>query len=751
MTMLICGAMAVLYLAAMGLTYFITRSEALRRIEQSAGLLAATRAEELRAEFGQAETVVTMMSTTMDHAVLSTERDIRAFMSEVLDDAPSLYGVCLSFEPGQFAAGIERFAPYVSRVAGKSRFVRLDERFDYLERGWYKLGRSLAGGTDDSPQWTEPYVGFEGQVLVTCAAPFYRGNAFRGVAAADFDLGALSDRLQRQLLMPGSYSFLLSRRGTIVSFPERSLLMKSLRDVDPDLAGALAHRGGSVEARDPWRHAEAWIFKSPMTGTRFDLVVVCPTAQTLAEVRRLQWTLLLIGVGGLLAMVALVNSLSASITRPLSRLADAAGRVVDEGLDHPLPAIRPGDEVGDLAAAFARMIESLEAEISERVRTTAEKERILADLRIAAEIQRSILPRAYPAFPERPEVDVYGLMQPALEVGGDLYEHFLLDEGTLGFMIGDVSGKGVPAALFMAVTTTFVKAIAMEGQNPADCLRRVNEAMRAVNDSMMFVTLFYGVLRLDSGRMTYCNAGHNPPYLRRADGRLEPLERSGDAALGIVEGQVLHGREVDLAPGDRLVLYTDGVTEAFDAAHAMFGSSGLERVVEEAGNADAGALAGRLLTAVEKHSEGVAQSDDITVLVIDYRGPGAPPPPVLTLRMEASMAELERLRRLLAEHVRRRLPSDAADEIEGAVTEAVTNVIRHAWRDGSVHYLSLRAADEGEAVEVEIEDDGAPFDPTAESRSEGGLARMRGQIDVLRYRRRGARNVLTLRKAPRRT
>jgi sigma-B regulation protein RsbU (phosphoserine phosphatase) len=206
-------------------------------------------------------------------------------------------------------------------------------------------------------------------------------------------------------------------------------------------------------------------------------------------------------------------------------------------------------------------------------------------------------------------------MQPALEVGGDFYDYFRIDDDRVGVVIADVSGKGVPASLFMMITRTLLKAAGLSGDGPGACLERVNDLLEAENDQAMFVTVFYGVIDLSSRTMAYANGGHNPPMLLQADGTVRSVEPLGDPILAVVPGAGFREARLDLQPGDALLLYTDGLTEAFSAAGEEFGEPRLTAALAGAKGGEAAAVADHCIAAVEAFSVGAAQSDDMTCLV----------------------------------------------------------------------------------------------------------------------------------------
>lgn len=241
------------------------------------------------------------------------------------------------------------------------------------------------------------------------------------------------------------------------------------------------------------------------------------------------------------------------------------------------------------------------------------------EVEIASEIQQSILPRTFPAFPGRDDFDLHAEMIPARDVGGDFYDFFLLSPSQLGVVIADVSGKGIPAAIFMAVSRTLMRATALAAPSPAACLRQVNRLLNAENSASMFVSLFYGILDTRSGEITFSNGGHNPPLVVGGDGAARYLATKPGCVLGVLDEAVYEDAATALAPGDTLVLYTDGVTEAMNAADELYGEERLQRLLRHPAESPR-TLIEEVLSDVKQHSGEAIQSDDITLLAVTYRG-----------------------------------------------------------------------------------------------------------------------------------
>jgi sigma-B regulation protein RsbU (phosphoserine phosphatase) len=245
---------------------------------------------------------------------------------------------------------------------------------------------------------------------------------------------------------------------------------------------------------------------------------------------------------------------------------------------------------------------------------------IQSDLKVAKEIQETILPKKFPPFPELPSFDVYASMNAAAYVGGDFYDFFLVERDRLGFVVADVSGKGIPAAIFMAISRTVIRAIALSEHSTSMCMKRSNQILcqESVND--MFVTAFYGILNIQTGLITYCNAGHNPPVLIRQDGEVSFLPLTNDMILGAFADAKFHEKEVLLHPGDSLFLYTDGVTEAMNRRKEPYSNARLLENCRAMRGDKPQTMVNKITDSISNFTSGALQSDDITLLSIIYNG-----------------------------------------------------------------------------------------------------------------------------------
>ncbi len=330
--------------------------------------------------------------------------------------------------------------------------------------------------------------------------------------------------------------------------------------------------------------------------------------------------LLTVAIAAIAAILAAIY-LRKRVVKPIRKVSEEATRFAKENTrGEPLGDISRYEEITSLAGSIDTMEKDMVNYIRNLTAITAEKERIGTELSLARTIQANSIPNTFPAFPDRKDLDIFASMTPARQVGGDFYNFFLIDDDHLATVIGDVSGKGIPAALFMMVTNILISDRTVMGGTPGEILTFVNKSICEHNQAEMFVTVWLGILELSTGKLTAANAGHEYPALLRAGGRFELLKDKHGFVVGGMDDVKYKDYELQLQPGDKLFVYTDGVPEATDADQQLFGT---ERMIE-ALNLDAGAapeqILGNVQAAVDRFVKEAEQFDDLTMLCLEYRG-----------------------------------------------------------------------------------------------------------------------------------
>jgi sigma-B regulation protein RsbU (phosphoserine phosphatase) len=395
-----------------------------------------------------------------------------------------------------------------------------------------------------------------------------------------------------------------------------------LEQLNPELAAALMPGSeGFIASTDPLQKRPVRVAYSPVPAANFMLALVYPEREVFANAYRLLNWLIIIGVLGLLFLFTVLWLVARSVSEPVAELASAARKIADGDMVQRLESRSNIDEVRELAFAFEKMTRDLRMRMEELRYTTTLKERMAGELNAARSIQMSMLPREWrdkAGWKGHARVALHAIIQPAREVGGDFYDYRFLDERRLSILIGDVSGKGVPAALFMAMTQTLFQAHADATRTVTEVMARVNNALCAETHTGMFVTLLYALLDVQTGTLEMCNAGHMAPYRLAHGKRPAPIESTRNPALGLVKDMQFKTSTTQLEPTERIFFYTDGVTEAFNQKNELYGVARLEALLENSMDVAVEMLTQTVIADVQHHSMGHEASDDLTVLAVGY-------------------------------------------------------------------------------------------------------------------------------------
>ncbi len=625
---------ACIFFAVFFYNYAISRQTVLKTVEDNTRYLTLSTVHKIENTLLGIEKIPLYLATSLESQVYTRDMLLK-WIENVLHTNPEIFGATVAYEPFVFDPESRYYAPYICREDDKLRIDDAETAFNYFFWDWYLMPKELG-----KPIWSEPYFDTGGGniVMTTFSVPFYRkvydDKVFSGVVAADLSLKWLNDIISRIKIYESGYAFLISRSGVFVSHPNKDLIMNesifsiaeatgdtALRNIGRDM---IHGKEGFVPLNRNLTGKFSRLYYAPLLSTGWSVGVVVPEDELFAALKALTLKLALIGAIGFALLFLVIVFISGKMTRPISALADKTVEIAKGNLDIALPVSRSNDEIGDLTTSFENMRSALKEYIVDLKETTAIKERIESELKIAHTIQMSFLPKHFPPFPEKQEFDIYAALIPAKEVGGDLYDFFLLDDKHLFFSIGDVSGKGVPAALFMAVTKTLMKGIASENITPSDILERTNRELCVDNDTMMFCTVFCGILNFATGELVYANAGHNPPLIISPEHKPEWLAVTPQVMLGVLEDAGYKTHLTTLKPGASLILYTDGVTEAMDHADKLYSDNRLIRTLEMEISDSAQEFVENIILSVREFVGAVAQSDDITVLALTFNGDSHP-------------------------------------------------------------------------------------------------------------------------------
>ena len=583
---------------------------------------------------------------------------------------------------------------------------------DYLQSDWFREGIKA-----NACNWSEPYYDNIGAKMLVCTYTMPIRNAkgrIVGLLDADVSLEWLAHFANSQTTYKSSYNVILSKGGKLLVHPDKHILLRStMRDQDISQKDRAFDQISRQMFRGMSGHSEVitmkgekkHVFFTPVRGnTGWSIAMVFNDDEIYATLQQATFRMSAILLAGLL----LLGYIIWRSIRNMRRLEDTRRQ----------------------KAAFER------------------------ELRVASRIQMALLPKSFPPYPERNDVDLHATLVPAKEVGGDLYDFYIRDE-KMFFCIGDVSGKGIPASLVMAITRTLFRNVSARESKPHSIVSAMNNTLAEDNQNNFFVTLFVGVLDLPTGVLSYCNAGHEPPII--INETATPLKVDSNLPIGAISQWHYTMQEITITPHTTIFLYTDGVTEAKDAAHNQFGRQRMLR--ELTSSAKPKTIVDNMTAAIHSFVGGARQSDDITMMAVCYNRQERAVRLNRSLTLTNDVSNIPELTKFVNEVCREvDFNNSKTKQVRLAMEEAVVNVIDYAYPHGTTEKIYIEAVANDERLKFTITDSGKPFDITAypdvdlnipaEERPIGGLGIhiVRQMMDSINYNRIDGKNVLTLRK-----
>ena len=613
---------AVIFIAALGFLFYQSR-EAVRQeaISRATQILDKT---SLRVEgiLNRVE-VATGMTEWLVQRHPDKADSMFVYSRGMLLNNPDFYNCSIAFEPYYFKDKGLYFSAYSKHNGDSIRTIQGgSENYQYFFADWYLMPTLLGHAC-----WTEPYMDYDAPTntseMVTsyCQAIKASDGSFIGVINTSLSLNWLSQTISAVKPYPNSYSIMIGRGGTYFVHPDstkitrQTIFTQTLENPDTTMV-SLGHamQRGEEGVREMHINGEhCYVFYKPLGKTGCSMAIVCPESDIFGGFDRLRRTVMAIVCVGLLLMLYFFIRIITRELSPLRRLAREAETIASGQFDTQLPNFERTDEIGQLSQSFGNMQQSLVRYIEELKDTTAQKASIESELNVANSIQMSMLPNV---FPDREGLDMYASMTPAKEVGGDLYGYLLKDDN-LYFCLGDVSGKGVPASLFMAQVTRLFRTLANQQLSPSDICTHMNDALSGdENPTNMFVTLFVGMVDLTSGHLSFCNAGHNPPVIGGGEHHGDFLEMKPNFPIGVLPGLEFEGEEIESIKGRALFIYTDGLNEAENREHEQFGDERLLDILRNTHFDSARQVIETLAAEVEKHRDGADPNDDLTMMCL---------------------------------------------------------------------------------------------------------------------------------------
>ena len=589
----------------------------------------------------------TILASDVDEEAVADRIGLAANMSDMM---VTLFGASADTNSCFIALPEGAFIVVDDRSASKFSESGEPVVYDCRTRPWYQLAVER-----ETLIFTDVEVdAFTGDIGIVCAMPVYVDGKLAAVVGSDLFLTSMDDAI-RSSDEDGGFGVVVNGNGHVVFSPKNEGVFQvvessnaaDLRDgTNPELSAMVAD---AMKGKTGVRLVQVGDTAYYMSGAPMETVgwallyaieqekidapaqmlresyqsIADETTQTYLAKRKIT-SFSTAAVLLTLTILALASAiiLGKKIVKPLNLITLKIANLSETNLEFTMEdAFRTDDEIEVLAESFAKLSHRTVEYVAEVRRVTAEKERIGTELHMANQIQESMLPSIFPAFPERKEFDIYAVMDPAREVGGDFYDFFLIDQDHLCMVIADVSGKGIPAALFMMISKIIIQSCAMLGRDAGEILTKTNEALCSNNRMEMFVTVWIGILEISTGRLTAANAGHEYPAIMTGS-RFELLKDKHGLVIGAMPGIMYKEYEMELKPGDKLFLYTDGVAEATHGGDELFGTKRMLEALNREPDAGPEQLLKNVRRAVDQFVGNDEQFDDLTMMCIEYKGPG---------------------------------------------------------------------------------------------------------------------------------
>lgn len=634
---------------------------------------------------------------------------LKVVARRIVEDNPVVAGSTIALVPG-YDKLHPLLAPYACREGDHVIIKSLaTDEYDYPAQEWFTKPIEL-----DEGYWSEPYIDEGGGdiLMTTYSLPIHDKNGhIAAVLTADVSLDWLTEFVGNAQVYPHSFSLVLSRAGQIMVSPVETLTMhSSVYDFSDQIEdkeayesfthSMLSGQSGAIELSRGGKISH--VFFSPVERTGWSMSIVIPDDEIYGGIRRVNYIVKILQFIGIIMLILILRAVAKSQIKY--------------------------KEVND------------------------KKERMESELQIGRSIQMSMIPNIFPAFPERKDLDMSACLVPAKEVSGDLYDFYIRDE-KLYFCIGDVSGKGVPASLVMAVTRSLFRTVSTHEQSPQRIVTIMNDSMAETNENSMFVTFFCGILDLATGHLRFCNAGHNPPLI--FTDKISTLQVYPNIPLGIEQGMSFQEQEIDLAYDDALFLYTDGLTEAENIRHELFGEERMKALLHT--RRDAQGHLDAVQAAVAEFVGDAPQSDDLTMLFIHYLNPTKSNAEERHLTLHNDIYQIPQLAEFVETIAQeKKLDHSLTMDLNLALEEAVSNVMLYAYPKGADGLVEVEALLDKNKLTFILSDSGKAFDPTAAPKADitasaderpiGGLGihLVRTIMDAVSYQRKGGKNLLKM-------
>ena len=654
----------------------------------------------------------------------------KAAIKKIFENYENSLGGGIWFEPYVVDKNQKRFCIYA---------------YNYHNQGWYK--QIISSVTKEhNTAWSLPYKENQGseKLMITAGTGIYddAGNLI-GISTVDWEVNEIFQEISKMKPTANSFALFADKNHDYILVSNDPYLDNS-NLTGKSLSNIPWYRGNLKQVTYHTYHHKKFIPYVKNLDNGMFLIINIPKLElfrsSMIHVGILSFILILISI---LIAGLLYNILKMYIIRPIDKLMLIANKI-SKGEDIHITIAKP-EEFAELASTFDKMTKNIKT-------ITKERERIDSELSIARSIQESSLPNIFPPFPDKKEFDIYASMQPAKQVGGDFYDFFFIDDENFMFLIADVSGKGVPAALFMMTVKTLISNIAQVGHSPKELIETVNRKICLTNKQGLFVTMFIGIVNINTGKITYINCGHNQPLIKTENNEYKYMETNSNIVLGAFDNTEFDVCESQLKAGDTIFAYTDGITEALNANDEMYGEERLLTCLNKYHNEDIQKLADNVKHDILEFTNSVPQSDDLTMLIFKYNNQ--------TLkRIFKDMAIQENYKSFytwLHDTCEEwKLNPELINKLDMCCEELYANITFYSYppKTGIIEVTISKTTDK---IILQFEDEGIPYNPLEkadpditlppEQRPCGGLGifMVKEMADDIKYQHIGNKNVLTV-------
>lgn len=613
----------IIFSIYVGITRILFSRIMTENAEESVGHLAHETINEIEGKFDKVEALGRSI-LELNNMQSMTEEQFNHYLFSTIYEYPEVECITIARDPA-----------LLNMPAAKSVFYKQNQEIvlpypstDYQYLDWFQIPFSL-----QKKFWTEPWFDNHAtrKLVVSFCLPMFSQGRCIGIIRLDTKLGDLQNMISPLKLKRSGYAFLISNIGTIITHPTDSLVMdesifslaEQFKDTKLRVIGKAMVKGevDFVRTHSSSFFGDSWVYFSPLSANNWSLGIVIANADVMRDLNLLLIIQLLISVISFLSISIIVYYRTLRVSKPLRVFTEVAEKIGRGNFETELPDIGKSYEIDRLTQSFAAMQNSLKDYIRNLQITSAEKNRIIAEVKIASEIQRNLIPKNEKHPEISAEFRVHGILEPANEIGGDLFDYFPIDDRYFCFAIADVAGKGIAAAMTMTMVSTFLRTVAKYHLSSSEMLEQLNNFLARNNIDANFVTILLGIIDLQSDTLEFSNAGHVPMFIRKINRSYMKYGETHSTAVGMFENLKIGSDTLKLDIGDELILFTDGITEALNLKEEFLTIGGLEKIIQQLGMPNPETTATYILNSVKDFCQGSTEKDDTTILVLDYKHP----------------------------------------------------------------------------------------------------------------------------------